>query len=176
MIRDKKRILILMIATIPLLLPLYAQSKDVYQAPEDFIEEVYAGSPPKSKKLWIRKDLKRQIREIMQHDLGVLRIRYWEKDERTTWILEETGKEKPITTGIVINDNKVELIRILVFRETRGWEVRYPFFTDQFRDVALNETLGLDKPIDGISGATLSVNALKKLARLSLLLHEYSNI
>jgi hypothetical protein len=176
MVNVKHPVPILIIPVILLLLPLYVLAKDVYQTPEDFIEEVFAGSPPKSKKLWIRKDLKRQIREIMQHDLGVLRIRYWEKDGRTTWILEEIGKEKPITTGIVINDNRVELIRVLIFRESRGWEIRYPFFTDQFRDVALNENLGLDTPIDGISGATLSVNALKKLARLSLLLHEHSDI
>ncbi len=30
----------------------------------------------------------------------------------------------------------------------------------------------LDRHIDGISGATLSVNAMKKMARLALLLHQ----
>ena len=33
-----------------------------------------------------------------------------------------------------------------------------------------------DKKIDGISGATLSVNAVEKLARLALLLHQHSGI
>jgi uncharacterized protein with FMN-binding domain len=101
-------------------------------------------------------------------------MRFWEKDGRTVWVLEETGKVKPITTGVVVKDSKVELIRVLAFRESRGGEVRYPFFTEQFRDAALTEAMELNKPIDGISGATLSVRALIKQARLSLLLHEYS--
>ncbi|MEE8321355.1 MAG: FMN-binding protein [Gammaproteobacteria bacterium] len=157
-----------------LLLPLCVLAKDVYQTPGKFLAEVFSGAPPKPEKLWIRKDLKRQMREILQHDPGVLRMRFWEKDGRTAWVLEETGKVKPITTGVVVKDSKVELIRVLAFRESRGGEVRYPFFTEQFRDAALTEAMELNKPIDGISGATLSVRALIKQARLSLLLHEYS--
>jgi hypothetical protein len=64
----------------------------------------------------------------------------------------------------------MELLRVLEFRESRGWEVRYPFFTDQFGGIGLRPDLQLDRPIDGISGATLSVRALKKLARLALYL------
>jgi hypothetical protein len=113
-----------------------------------------------------------KIYEIMEHDLGVLRLKYWEKAGRTAWILEEIGKERPITAGIVVNDSKIESINVLVFRESRGWEVRYPFFTDQFSDATLKEDKQLDRHIDGISGATLSVNAMKKMARLALLLHQ----
>ena len=47
---------------------------------------------------------------------------------------------------------------------------RYPFFTDQFHNAKLNDKLLLDSDIDNISGATLSVNALKRQARLALLL------
>ena len=61
--------------------------------------------------------------------------------------------------------------KVLVFRESRGWEVRHPFFTDQFRDAGLTGELALDRNIDGISGATLSVRALSRLARLALYLH-----
>ena len=45
------------------------------------------------------------------------------------------------------------------------------FFTDQFNEIGLTGELDLDRGIDGISGATLSVRALKKLARLALYLH-----
>lgn len=62
-----------------------------------------------------------------------------------------------------------------MFRESRGFEVRYPFFTDQFRGARLREGLDLDREIDGISGATLSVRALTKLARLALLLRAHSD-
>ena len=78
---------------------------------------------------------------------------------------------KPITTGLVINEDRVERIRVLEYRESRGGEVRHPFFTGQFKGAGLTEEHRLDRPIDGISGATLSVRALKKLAALALYLH-----
>ena len=128
--------------------------------------------PPARRELWIDAELKDEIRGILGHDLGVLRLRYWGRDRRTAWILEEIGKDKPITTGIVVNDGRIEQIKVLIFRETRGWEVRYPFFTDQFTGAALADDNSLDTHIDGISGATLSVNALTHLARLALLLDQ----
>lgn len=155
-----------------LITPLCVEARGVYQEPEDFINEVYRQSPPRPDKLWISGDLKADINNIMDHDLGVLRLRYWLKDGRSTWILEEIGKERPITTGIVVNNDRIEQIRILIFRESRGWEVRYPFFTDQFKGAVLSESNKLDRHIDGITGATLSVNAVTKLARLALLLHD----
>ena len=75
----------------------------------------------------------------------------------------------------MVNDNRIELVRVLIFRESRGWEVRYPFFTDQFVSVRLDSSGQLDKSIDGISGATLSVIAIKKLTTLALLLHKKVN-
>jgi hypothetical protein len=74
--------------------------------------------------------------------------------------------------GLVVNADGLELIRVLAFRESRGWEVRYPFFTDQFPGTRLTTDNKLDRNIDGISGATLSVRALEKLARLALYLHQ----
>jgi len=142
-----------------------------YQEPAAFIQQVFSGDVPKVSKIWVKKDLKVKIHEIMGHDLGVLRLKYWKKEGRTAWILEEIGKVRPITTGIVVNDGKIETINVLTFRESRGWEVRYPFFTDQFSDATLKEDKQLDRHIDGISGATLSVKAMTKMARLALLLH-----
>lgn len=144
----------------------------MYQLPDEFINEVFNGNPPDSEKLWIKKELKEKVRQIMGHDLGVLRLRYWQEGERTAWILEEIGKERPITTGVVVNAGSIERIKILIFRESRGWEVRYPFFTDQFKSAVLLEDSELDRSIDGISGATMSVNAVTKLARLALVLDQ----
>lgn len=143
-----------------------------YQEPVAYINAVFSGDVPKVSKIWIGKDLKVKIRKIMKHDLGLLRLKYWENNGRTAWILEEIGKERLITAGIVVNDNKIESVKVLSFRESRGWEVRYPFFTDQFNNVSLKENHVLNKYIDGISGATLSVNAMKKMVRLALLLHQ----
>lgn len=128
-----------------------------------------------SSRLWLDKELQAGIHRILGHDLGVLRLRYWGLDGRTAWILEEVGKEQPITAGIVVNNSRIEKIEVLIFRESRGWEIRYPFFTDQFTGARLEQNNSLSKRIDGISGATLSVMAMQKLARLALLLHAHSD-
>ncbi|MCG8324492.1 MAG: FMN-binding protein [Thiotrichales bacterium] len=148
------------------------QATGVYQEPDDFIADVFSGNPPGAKRLWIKKDLHKEIKRILERDLGVLRLRYWREDNRTAWILEEIGKEKPITTGLVVNNHAIEQLKILIFRESRGWEVRHPFFTDQFKGIRLKANTRLDKKIDAISGATLSRNAMIKLSRLALFLHD----
>lgn len=144
--------------------------EDVYLEPEAFIEQAFDGEPS-NKVLWLNKELKTGMEAILGHGYKGLRIRYWELDGRTAWILEEIGKVKPITTGFVVEDGVLQSMEVLIYRESHGWEVRYPFFTRQFKGLRLNGRK-LDKDIDGISGATLSVNALIRLSRLALFLHE----
>ena len=148
-------------------------AKGTYLEPEKFLQQVFSGTPPEPKKLWIKKDLKAEIKEIMGHDLKMLRLRYWDDGVKRAWILEEIGRDKPITVGLVTANGKILDVKVLIFRESRGWEVRYPFFTDQFKDATLVTGNNLDRKIDGISGATLSVNALTKLGRLVLFLHKH---
>jgi len=151
----------------------------VYQKPDEFINQVFNNKPPKAEVLWLNKDLKKQITDILDHKYKGLRIRYWQQDQdskqRSAWILDEIGKEKPITTGFVINDGQIELVKVLVFRESRGWEVRHDFFTDQFKQAKLESGNKLNQSIDNISGATLSVRAVRKLATIALLLHQEIN-
>lgn len=147
----------------------------VYQEPDAFIAEVFADNPPKAEVIWPNKQVKAQIKEILGHDYKGLRIRYWQRGDRSAWILDEIGKDKPITTGFVINKGRIELVRVLVFRESRGWEVRHAFFTDQFNQASLNTDRELDRAIDNISGATLSVKAVTRLARVALLLDQEIN-
>ncbi len=148
-------------------------AKGTYQEPDAFVAETFGGDPPEPSMLWIRKSMQRDIMDIMDRKLKTLRLRYWTRDGRYAYILEEVGKEKPITVGLVVREGEMEKIQILVFREVRGWEVRHPFFTDQFKGVKLDHKLRLDEKIDGISGATLSVRAVTKLARLSLYLFQH---
>ena len=108
--------------------------------------------------------------EILGHPPNAMRIRYWADGGRTAWIVEEIGKEKPITTGIVVNAGNIERVKVLIFRESRGWEVRHDFFTDQFNGAGLTGQHQLDRNIDGISGATMSVHAVTRLARMVLFL------
>ena len=82
-----------------------------YQEPSEFVQEVFSGDVPKISKIWIKKDLKVKIREIMEHDLGVLRLKYLKKDNHTVWVLEEMGKVSPINAGNYINDSKIKSIK-----------------------------------------------------------------
>ena len=144
-----------------------------YQDPADFINQVFENDPPKAEVLWLNKDLKKQIIKILDHKYKSLRVRYWRQGKKSAWVLEETGKEKLITVGFVVNSAQIEQVKVLVFRESRGWEVRHDFFTDQFKQAKLKDNHQLDKTIDNISGATLSVRAVRKLAQIALLLDHH---
>jgi hypothetical protein len=124
--------------------------------------------------LWIDKEQRAQIEKILDHRFGPFRIRYWGQEQRTGWIFEEIGKELPITVAVVVEDGHIIDLTVLEYRESRGGEVVYPFFTGQFLSAKLKDgsKYGLDKTIDGITGATLSVWALKKVATLALYCHQ----
>jgi len=145
-------------------------ARGTYQEPEAFLQDTFADELPDPAVIWLTGDRKAAVKQILGHRYASLRVRYWRQAERSAWILEEIGKDLPITIGFVINAGHIERIKVLVFRESRGWEIRHPFFTDQFRDARLDDKGDLDRNIDGISGATLSVRAMKKLARLALYL------
>ena len=136
-----------------------------------FLREVF-GQAPTPDALWLTGDIRPAVRAILEHDYPAARLRYWRIGPRTAWVLEEIGKEMPITVGIAVDNGAVERVRVLVYRESRGWEVKSRAFTDQFDGARLTARQTLDRGIDGISGATLSVRALSRLARLALLLHK----
>jgi hypothetical protein len=152
--------------------PLFARG--IYQSDKGFLLEVFLNNVTKSNAIFLTGDLRKSVETILGHPYASIRIRYWRREGRSAWILEEVGKMEPITFGIVIKDNKIEKIKVLAFRERRGSEIRYRAFTQQFVGVAL-EGNKLNKNIDGISGATLSVWAMKSIAKLSLYLDQHIN-
>ena len=143
---------------------------DVVQPPEEFIAQAFEGEVPKHKTLWFTKSIRPTIDKIMQHRYPVIKTRYWQVDNRTVWILEEIGKTKPITTGVIVKDGAIEKIKVLIYRESHGWEVKHDFFTKQFDEVRLKQGNKLTSYIDNIAGATMSVDALRNIARLALFL------
>jgi hypothetical protein len=162
----------LIIATLLLLTVSSLFARGIYQTNENFISEVFTNTPPENSSIILSGDVRKKVSTILGHPYGGLIIKYWEKEGRTAWILEEIGKTEPITFGIVIKNNKIEKIKVLAFRESRGWEVRYPAFTKQFNGVGLDGDK-LDKRIDGISGATLSFWAMTGVSRVALFLHQH---
>lgn len=147
-------------------------SKGIYQTNSEYLNDVFNKAVPATKMLWLTGSVKKGAIKILGESPGQLRVRYWQNAQKTSWILQAIGKEKPITVGIVIDNNHISEIKVLAFRESRGWQVKEVFFLEQFNLTKLTPALQLDKTIDGISGATLSVRALKKLARLALFYHQ----
>jgi len=142
-----------------------------YLTTAEFLQTAFPEGAPDSSTLWVQGDLRGEIETVLGHPFGSLRVRYWYDGVTSAWVLDEVGKDLPITIGVTIAAGEIRGLRILQFRESRGWEVRYPFFTDQFRDARLGEDGNLDRHVDGISGATLSVKAVTRIARTALLLH-----
>lgn len=149
-----------------------AQSS-IYQTKPAFLAEALGTEQPKSDVIWFDDELRLIATEILGHPPAMMRMRYWHDGPRTAWIVDEVGKEKPITLGIVIQNGAIQRVAVLRFRESRGWEIRYPFFTEQFDGVRLNNNDKLNERIDGITGATLSVRAATRSANLALVLSEY---
>lgn len=147
-------------------------ASDDHIPPEVFLSRVFAGEIPQSHTVWMNGDVAVVAEKILGHEPVFLRLRYWGDSERSAWIIDEIGKTEPITFGIVIADNRIESAQVLAFRESRGWEIKYEFFTRQFNGAELENDQHLDRGIDGISGATLSVKAMTKVSRFVLYLAE----
>ncbi len=139
-----------------------------YLSRDDFLQLAFGDGQPEMHTLWLTQETKAAAREAVGWLPAALRLRYWQAGERTAWILEDIGKEKPITLGVAVLGGQIERVEVLAFRESRGWEIRYPFFTDQFGGLTLAGDGHLSEPIDGITGATLSVRAVERVARLAL--------
>jgi len=125
--------------------------------------------------LWLNKSLQESIRLLIGHPYPKLRLRYkiiYSSEKPTTiWYLDEIGKERPISFAVSVRDAKIQLIRVLDFRESRGHEIHLQTFADQFSQNNVNSDGDFEHSIDGITGATMSVRAMKKMARLALMLH-----
>lgn len=135
-----------------------------------FLARSFGKQTPQTATLWLKPALKQRAEQILQHPYQGMRLKYWQAGSRSAWVLDEIGKEQPITTGVVIDSGKIVAVEVLAYRESRGGEVQQNFFTRQFQGAILGKDDALSKRIDGITGATLSVNAMQKIARIALLL------
>lgn len=147
-----------------------ARAEGEYLPAGTFLAESFKDEVPEASMVWLTGDKGDVVEEILGHAPRSLRLRYWRRGERTVWILDEIGREKPITAGFVIENGVMQQARVLAFRESRGWEIRHEFFTEQFDNARLQEGTYLDRSIDNITGATMSVSAMKRMARVALYL------
>lgn len=172
MFRQPKKTSVLM--AFMTMLPVLVNAASVYETHEEFLERAFNGTSPDTSLIWLSGERKSTVNELLGHDYPALRLRYWCKAGRSAWELDEIGKELPITVGVIVEKDYISSLRVMTYRENRGGEVSTPAFTDQFDGVAMSAGGALDSNIDGISGATLSVQALTRLATMALFLHSDS--
>jgi Regulator of nitric oxide reductase transcription len=71
------------------------------------------------------------------------------------------GKDQPITFLVAVDPaGRLRDVDILVYREPYGGEVAYEAWRRQFRGKGADAPLVVGRDIQGISGATISVNAV----------------
>ena len=93
---------------------------------------------------------------------------------------EEIGKYRPITFMVGIRpDFRVQGVAVLVYRESRGGEVRRSRFLRQYRGKSSDDPIRINRDIINITGATMSVRSLnfgvRKLLALTLVLYPPAN-
>ena len=79
------------------------------------------------------------------------------------------GKDQPITYLVAVDTSLALLdVDILVYREPYGGEVAYETWRKQFRGTRPGDPMEVGRDIRGISGATISVNAVTVGVRQAL--------
>ena len=141
------------------ILPPVARAEDslwtTYQTPEAFIADAFHGAPPPPK--------------LANGPSGP--VHYWRANGRSAWVLDDMGKPgyQLTTAGFIVENGAIVSAKVLVYRESRGEQVAQPSFLQRFVGARLAGG-SLDKSIDNISGATLSVQMMQRMARTVLTL------
>ncbi len=89
-------------------------------------------------------------------------------------VIQETiGKHRPITYIIgVTPDGRVSDVEILVYRESKGSEVRKKRFNYQYEGKTALDPIRINKDIINITGATMSVRSVSAGVKRALILVE----
>lgn len=85
------------------------------------------------------------------------------------------GKHKPMTYMVGVDSKgHVSDVELLVFRESRGSEIRQKRFNAQYEGKTVNDPVRINKDIINISGATMSVRSMSAgIKRVLVLVDEF---
>jgi len=79
---------------------------------------------------------------------------------------EELGKFRPITSIVMVGaDGIVKDVHVMVYRESRGEEVKRRRFLHQYEHKGAEDPIRINRDINGISGATISVRSMNAQVR-----------
>jgi len=87
------------------------------------------------------------------------------------FIQNTIGKHKPMTYMVGVDpEGEVSNVEILVYRESRGSEVRKARFNYQYEGKTVDDPIRINRDIINISGATMSVRSMSAGVKRALVL------
>lgn len=125
----------------------------------------------------VRQDLERRLgRRVDDDTVRVIRVADASGRLRGYAVVtEEIGKYRPITFMVgVTPEMTVRDVAVMVYRESRGGDVKRKRFLGQYRGKRASDPIDVNRDIINISGATISVRSLnagvkRVLAELTVL-------
>lgn len=146
-----------------------------FQTPDVFLAEMFNNNVPTPTVLNLNSQAQSEISAVFKRPFPSQRVRYWKDGSKTVWVFDDIGKEGyvPTTCGFVISNGAVETARVLIYRESRGEQVAEPSFLNQLKGAKASGT-GLSNKVDNITGATLSVIMMERMARTAITLDSLS--
>ncbi len=155
------------------------QKITIFQPHDQAIEHAFADADTTWSEIWTLDDedrwaLGEKLGEtVTENSIEFHRGRRSSQDLGWVLVLDEIGLHAPITHLIKVGpDRRVSEVQVLVFRETRGDGIKRSRFLRQFRGKSLKNRMGLGRGIDGVTGATLSSQAIVRGVRKALELVE----
>jgi len=151
------------------------QIEEVYLTLEEALETVF----PESKQVIPEKtDLTSEQRQQIEAESGrpmiesQVTVYVGKTDGRIdgyALVTEEIGMYKPITSMVGITpDGRIRDVAVMIYRESRGGDVRRKRFLSQYRGRRLTDPIRLNKDIINVTGATLSVRSMNAQVRKAL--------
>ena len=139
---------------------------EVYLTKKQALETAFPGADQVDReKKWLTDTQRQAIGKAIGEPVKDRRISFYvgRKNGKTLAYMvidHRIGKSFPITFMVVINPNGTARdVEIMVYREPRGWEVRYESFLRQFFGKRADSDF---REINSITGATLSVRSVTK--------------
>ena len=108
---SKSLISLVFVVSIALYGALAIAAPGVYQTRTEFLQEALGTEKPDSDVVWMNAELRNVVTKVLGHPPAMLRMRYWYDASRTAWIIDEIGKEKPITLGIVVENQEIQSLK-----------------------------------------------------------------
>jgi hypothetical protein len=144
---------------------------DVHETLEAFLTRTFGATVPEAKFLDLDGNAQSQIGAALGHSYQQSRLRYWKANGITAWVLMDKGKEGYQLTdaAFAVKGGAIDIASVLIYRESHGEEVADPPFLNQ---LAGAHAVGgqLDRKVDNIAGATLSVKMMERMAAAAIAL------